>query len=67
MSITNFPMEVGVKTVKVQEFYEVEDDLMELGDEQEVDLTEDEIEQINDGPQYIERLNQYFGLLDGLD
>jgi len=60
-------MEVGVKTVKVQEFYEVEDDLMELGDEQEIELTEDEIDQINDGPQYIARLNQYFGLLDGLD
>ena len=56
-----------MKTVKVQEFYEVEDDLMELGDEQEIELTEDEIDQINDGPQYIARLNQYFGLLDGLD
>lgn len=54
-------------TVKVQQFYETEDEFHEMGDEQELDLTEVELLQIQEGsglPVYLDAHSGFFAIFE---
>ncbi|MFM0283968.1 hypothetical protein P0D75_38775 [Paraburkholderia sediminicola] len=51
---------------KVQQFYETEDEFHELGDEQTLDLTEEEEKLLDEGaglPVYLDRHDGFFAVL----
>lgn len=53
-----------METVKAQEFYEAEDEQHELGDPRDIEVTPEELEELQVGsPVWIERLNGTYGLI----
>ncbi|MDR5801591.1 hypothetical protein [Caballeronia sp. LZ001] len=54
-----------MQKVKVQQFYEVEGDKHELGEAAEIEVTDEELEQLQEGgPVWIERLGETYGLIE---